>query len=65
MKSICEWSELLYKDVTETPNIIPVTDSYGNGEYVNIDYDNIKISNMKIVMKRILKPNYTAQPVLN
>lgn len=52
MKSICEWSELLYKDVTETPNIIPVTDSYGNGEHVNIDYDNIKISNMKIVMKK-------------
>jgi hypothetical protein len=24
MKSICEWSELLYKDVTETPNIIPI-----------------------------------------
>jgi hypothetical protein len=37
MKSICEWSELLYKDVTETPNIIPVTDSYGNGEYPNVN----------------------------
>ncbi|NLZ35775.1 MAG: hypothetical protein GX889_12940 [Clostridiales bacterium] len=53
MKNICEWSELLYKDVTDHPIRIPVTDSYGNRESVKqIDYDSIKINNMKIVMNK-------------